>query len=84
MPWKMYEIIENIICFNCDINYSKCYKCSEKKYFYIYCEDEGDLKLEQFRGVEKEGKFQPCIFIHSPTLALPKLSIYMVMSKITK
>ena len=62
MPWKMYEIIENIICFNCDINYSKCYKCSEKKSFYIDCEDEGDPKLEKFRGLEKDGKFQPYKF----------------------
>ena len=62
MPWKMYEIIENIICFNCDINYSKRNKYSEKKSFYIDCEDEGDPKLEKSTGLEKQGKFQRYTF----------------------
>jgi hypothetical protein len=34
------------ICFNCDNKYSKGHKCSEKKLFYIECEEESDKELE--------------------------------------
>jgi hypothetical protein len=41
-PQQMDERREKRICFNCDSKYSKGHKCSEKKLFYIDCEDEED------------------------------------------
>jgi hypothetical protein len=42
----MDEIREKGLCFNCDNKYSKGYKCSENKLFYIGCEEEEDQELE--------------------------------------
>ena len=41
-PQRMDERREKGLCFNCDNKYSKGHKCSEKKLFYIDCEEEED------------------------------------------
>ena len=39
-PQQLDERREKGSCFNCDNKYSKGHKCSEKKLFYIDCEEE--------------------------------------------
>ena len=45
-PQQMDERREKGLCFNCDNKYSKGHKCSEKKLFYIDCEDEEDREVD--------------------------------------
>ena len=45
-PQQMDERRENGLCFNCHKKYRNRHKCSEKKLFYIDCEEEEDQELE--------------------------------------
>jgi len=50
------------LCYSCDSKYTKCYKCVEKKLFYVDCEEEEEKEqgtskeeyIHQERTLEKE------------------------------
>ena len=39
-PQKLEEKIAKGLCYSCDRKYTRGHKCAEKKFFYIYCEEE--------------------------------------------
>ena len=43
----MDERREKGLCFNCDNKYSKGHNCTEKKLFYIDCEEEEEQEHEE-------------------------------------
>jgi hypothetical protein len=60
----MDERREKGLCFNCDNKYSKGHKCSEKKLFYIDCEEEEDQELEPPQDLDIE-ETTPTISCHA-------------------
>jgi hypothetical protein len=60
----MDERIEKGLCFNCDNKYSQGLKCSEKKLFYIDCEEEEDQELEPSQNPNLE-ETTPTISCHA-------------------
>jgi hypothetical protein len=61
-PQQMDERREKGVCFNCDSKYSKGHKCSEKKLFYIDCEEEEEQELESSQELEES---TPTISCHA-------------------
>jgi hypothetical protein len=51
-PQQLEERKEKGLCFNCDIKYSKGHKCSEKKLYYIDCEEEEEQEPSQDENVD--------------------------------
>jgi len=63
-PQQMDEIIAKGLCFNCDNKYIKGHKCSEKKLFYIDCEEEKNQELEPSQDLDLED-IAPIISCHA-------------------
>ena len=53
-PQQMDERREKGLCLNCDRKYSKGHKCSEKKLFYIDCEEEEEKENEILKEKKEE------------------------------
>ena len=51
-PQQFEERKEKGLFFNCDSKYSKGHKCSEKKLFYIDCEEEEEEEPSQDENIE--------------------------------
>ena len=52
-PQQLEERRKNVLYYNCDSKYSKEHKCSEKKLFYIDCEEEEEEEVEQILDIEE-------------------------------
>jgi hypothetical protein len=82
----MDERREKRICFNYENNYSKGHKCSEKKLFYIDCEEEEDQGLEPSQELDLE-KTTPTISCHTfsniNTLQTLKIQGHIKKKKVT-
>ena len=46
-PQQLDERRAKGLCFNCDSKYSKGHECTEKKLFYIDCEEEEEQEHEE-------------------------------------
>ena len=46
-PQQLEEKIAKGLCYSCDRKYTKGHKCTEKKLFYIYCEEEDENEQEE-------------------------------------
>jgi hypothetical protein len=85
-PQQMDERRAKGLCFNCDSKYNKGHKCSEKKLFYIDCEEEEDQELEPLQDLELE-EITPTIYCHAlasiSTLQTLKIEGYIKKKKVT-
>jgi hypothetical protein len=85
-PQQMDEIREKGLCFNCDSKYSKEHKCSERKLFYIDCEEEEYQEPEPSQDIELE-ETSPTISCHALvgffTPQTLKIEGYIKIEKVT-
>jgi hypothetical protein len=86
-PQQMDERRAKGLSFNCDNKYSKGHKYSQKKLFYIDCEEEEDQELESSQDRDLKDTTTPMISCHAladiKTPQILKIQGYMKKKKVT-
>ena len=85
-PHQLEERRAKGLCYNCDSKYSKGHKCSEKKLFYIDCEEEEEEEEEVEQILDTE-ETTPTISCHAlagiSTPQTLKIEGYLKKQKVT-